>query len=210
MVAVDQLISSARIVLEAAARLSPDVSFAFTEEQAGAGNFLRTGENISQETLDRLFGSAYDSILKAPAGSPSVRTSEGTEAGGYSGKLRVGMGLYANVRAVRLVPGLLSPLRDTPHGIDYVVVRENTEGLYASRRKGVGNRDAMVDSMFMSRRAVERVSRHAFEIARSRRGAPADGVRRVTCVDKANVLQSFAFFRHVFTRGRTGVPRHRA
>jgi len=77
-------------------------------------------------------------------------------------------------------------------------VRENTEGLYLSRGKGIGNDQAMADTLLVTRRGTERVVRYAFELARRRRGALADGVRRVTCVDKSNVLASYAFFRRVF------------
>jgi 3-isopropylmalate dehydrogenase len=61
----------------------------------------------------------------------------------------------------------------------------------------------MTDTMIITRKGTERVARYAFELASSRNGAPEDGKRRVTCVDKANVLASFAFFREVFdTVGR--------
>jgi 3-isopropylmalate dehydrogenase len=82
-----------------------------------------------------------------------------------------------------------------PGSIDYVVVRENTEGLYASRGRGFVTEDVTLDTMVMTRRGVERVARRAFAIARQRSGAPGDRRRRVTCVDKANVLRGFAFFR---------------
>src|SRR5258705_478670 len=78
---------------------------------------------------------------------------------------------------------------------DDVVVRENTEGLYASRGRGFVTEDVTLDTMVMTRRGVERVARRAFAIARQRSGAPGDRRRRVTCVDKANVLRGFAFFR---------------
>jgi len=83
--------------------------------------------------------------------------------------------------------------------IDYVIVRENTEGLYASRGGGVrvGNRVA-TDSMVITRAGTERIARYAFRLAQRRQGSSADGRRRVTCVDKANVLASMAFFRQVF------------
>jgi 3-isopropylmalate dehydrogenase len=80
-----------------------------------------------------------------------------------------------------------------------VLVRENTEGLYASRGGGVrvGGHVA-IDTLVVTRAGAARICRQAFELARRRGGAPLDGQRRVTCVDKANVLKSFAFFREVF------------
>jgi 3-isopropylmalate dehydrogenase len=92
-----------------------------------------------------------------------------------------------------------SPLADwKPGQIDYVVVRENTEGLYASRGAGVNLRGEVVtDTLVMTRRGVERVARFAFDLARRRGGAPRDRRRRVTVCDKANILRSYAFFRAV-------------
>ena len=92
------------------------------------------------------------------------------------------------------MPGALAA---QPH-IDYVIVRENTEGLYASRGRGVGNDHAHADQLLVTRAGTERVVRRAFRVAATRAGAPADGISRVTCVDKANVLPSLAFFRRVF------------
>jgi len=109
--------------------------------------------------------------------------------------------LYAGMRPVKLYPGVPSPLRLPPDPrIDYVILRENTEGLFASLGGGskVGE-ELAVDTLVITRKGTERVVRRAFETARARgRGAPADGVKRVTCVDKANVFRSYAFFRQVF------------
>jgi 3-isopropylmalate dehydrogenase len=83
--------------------------------------------------------------------------------------------------------------------IDYMIMRENTEGLYASRGAGVKvGEHVAVDNMVITRPGTERIVRYAFRIAQKRQGAPADKVRRVTCVDKANVLKSMAFFRQIF------------
>ncbi len=79
-----------------------------------------------------------------------------------------------------------------------MIVRENTEGLYLSRGRGVGNDDVMTDTLMVTRRGVERIARFAFETAKGRSGAPSDGRSRVTCVDKSNVLRSFGLFRRVF------------
>ena len=87
-----------------------------------------------------------------------------------------------------------------------MIVRENTEGLYASRGLGIVNRWAASDTLLMTRPGVERIVRFAFDRAMERRGAPADGVSRVTCVDKANVLRTFAFFRSIFDEVATDYP----
>ena len=78
--------------------------------------------------------------------------------------------------------------------------------LYASRGRGFVTPEVALDTMLMTRRGVERVARKAFDLARGRDGAPADGVRRVTCVDKANVLRGFAFFRQTFLDGARDYP----
>jgi 3-isopropylmalate dehydrogenase len=161
----------------------------------GADTFRRTGEPMSAASIDIVRTS--DSTLKGPVGLPDVRYPDGTEAGVLGGVLRSGLDLYANIRPITLLPGVRSPLR-TNEPIDYVMVRENTEGLYAARGRGVGTVDAIADTMMITRRGTERIVRRAFEIAARRHGAPRDGVSRVTCVDKANVLRSMFFFREIF------------
>ena len=161
---------------------------------AGASLYRRTSRAMTDETLEAC--RRADAVLKGPVGDPAVRAADGTEAGVLGGILRPGLDAYANVRPVRLYPGVTSALAGrAPGSIDYVVVRENTEGLYASRGRGFVTADVSLDTMVMTRRGVERIARKAFELCRQRQGAPADGARRVTCVDKANVLRGFAFFR---------------
>ena len=192
-----ELMESAAAALEAVRSADGGFSLDLEEHEAGAGRYAKRGERISAETL-RACREA-DGVLKAPVGDPAVRSPEGTEAGLLGGILRTGLDLFANVRPIKLYPGARSPLAGrAPGGIDYVVIRENTEGLYASRDKGVGGRHAVSDAMLITRPGTERVVRFAFELARERGGAPEDGVRRVTCVDKSNVLRSMALFREVF------------
>ncbi|CAM02471.1 3-isopropylmalate dehydrogenase [Saccharopolyspora erythraea NRRL 2338] len=196
-----ELVRSAVEVLRAAA--GRDVELRFTSEDAGADAFRRTGSAMSAATLERI-RTRYHGVLKGPVGLPGVRHPDGTEAGLLGGVLRGGLDTYANVRPIALLPGVDAPLRGT--AVDYVIVRENTEGLYLSRGRGVGNDRACADQLLMTRHGVERVVVHAFELATRRTGAPADGVRRVTCVDKSNVLRSFAFFREVFDEVATRYP----
>ncbi|GGM69519.1 3-isopropylmalate dehydrogenase [Thermogymnomonas acidicola] len=144
----------------------------------------------------------FRAILKGPMGDPGIRNRQGTEGGlDLILALRFSLDLYANVRPVRLLPGVSSPLRNfsRPDSIDYTLIRENSEGLYASHFGGMELRDEVaVDNQIITRKGVERVSRMAFEIARRGRGSPWDGRKRVLCVEKSNVLRSFAFFRRVF------------
>jgi len=86
-----------------------------------------------------------------------------------------------------------------------VIVRENTEGLYASRGAGIDLRgEVATDTLIVTRKGVERVARFAFDLSRRRGGAPGDGRRRVTVCDKANILRTYAFFRAVCDEVATG------
>ena len=168
----------------------------FEYVQGGAALYQREGFNLHPESLETIRNA--DACFKGPVGLPSVRLPDGTEPGLLGGVLRIQLDTYANVRPVKLLPGIEAPLKAKPGDIDYVIVRENTEGMYLSRGKGIGTDQAMADTMLITRKGTERVCRYAFELARKRNGAPSDGRRRVTCVDKSNVLASHYFFRSVY------------
>jgi 3-isopropylmalate dehydrogenase len=173
------------------------LQFAFEEVEAGAACYRRTGEDLPRETLDVC--RAGDAILFGAAGLPDVRFPDGTELAPQL-TLRVVLDLYIGLRPIKLYPGVPSPLR-LPEGerIDYVILRENTEGLYASRGAGVRvGGHVVTDTLVVTRPGTARICRQAFELARRRAGAPRDGIRRVTVVDKSNVLKSYAFFREIF------------
>lgn len=199
-----EITQAALVVLHALTRKRCTFSFQVLYQEAGAGFYRRTGRNAPADLVEQCHRA--DAVLKGPAGLPDVRLPDGTEAGLLGGLLRPGLDAYANVRPIKLWPGVSAPTVFRPRQIDYVIVRENSEGLYASRGTGVGNEWAMTDTLLMTRRGVERVVRRAFELARRRSGAPADRVRRVTCVDKSNVLRSFAFFRRIFTEVARDYP----
>ncbi len=172
--------------------------FEFTEYAAGADCYTATGEAFPDETQEAC--RAADAVLHGAAGLPDVLYPDGTEAGqDFSMKIRAALDLYANIRPIKLYEGVTPPLAGRkPSDIDYVIVRENTEGLYAARAGGNLLRDEMAsDTMVITRKGTARVVREAAELALQRNGAPADGKRRVTIVDKSNVLRSFAFFRRV-------------
>jgi 3-isopropylmalate dehydrogenase len=135
---------------------------------------------------------------------PDVRLPDGTEAGVLGGRFRNGLDLYVNLRPVKLYPNVPTALANRQPGeIDWVMVRENTEGLYASRGNGVvaTSGQAATDTLMITRRGTERIVRYAFEVARQR-----NGKKRVTCVDKSNVLRSFAFFRQIFKEVAADYP----
>ncbi|KAF7962417.1 3-isopropylmalate dehydrogenase [Cupriavidus sp. UYMU48A] len=170
----------------------------FTQLDGGAAHYAKTGNVLPEETYAAC--KSAHAILHGAAGLPGITYPDGTEVGNdLHLLLRFKLDLYANVRPVRLLRGVKSPLADwKPGQIDYVIVRENTEGLYASRGGGINLRGELAtDTIVVTRKGVERVARFCFELARSRKGAPRDGKRRVTVCDKANILRSYAFFRAV-------------
>lgn len=176
-----------------------DTPLRFSEHAAGAELYRKTGDSFPEATF-RACRDA-DAILHGAAGIPGIVHPDGTEAGlDFTLRLRFELDLFANIRPIKLYPGLRSPLAGVkPGGIDYIILRENSEGLYAARGAGAQLRgEVAVDTLVQTRKGIERIVRKAFELARMTDGAPEDGVRRVTCVDKANVLRSYAFFRAIF------------
>ncbi|RUU08825.1 isocitrate/isopropylmalate dehydrogenase family protein, partial [Mesorhizobium sp. M7A.T.Ca.TU.009.01.3.2] len=181
------------------AALGPGNPLHFSEYPAGAEHFLKTGQSFPEPTFQAC--RAADAILHGAGGLPGVVHPDGTEAGlDFTLRLRFELDLYANVRPIRLFEGVPSPLSGVKAGdIDYIILRENSEGLYAARGSGALLRgEVAVDTLVQTRSGIVRIVRKAFELARQSGGAPRDGVRRVTCCDKANVLRSYAFFRSVF------------
>jgi 3-isopropylmalate dehydrogenase len=172
------------------------------EYEAGAGAYQKYGEALSEATLAGC--RQADAILKGPTGLPDVRLPDGTEAGILGGRLRNGLDLYVNLRPIRLYPNVPTVLNNRkPEDIDWVMVRENTEGLYASRGCGVvaNTGQAVTDTLMITRLGAERIVRYAFEEARRRNRR-----KHVTCVDKSNVLRSLAFFRQIFDEVAQAYP----
>jgi 3-isopropylmalate dehydrogenase len=186
-----------RVLDELATLTGGDLSFTLEWYDAGAHAWQRTGEAISPETY-RACRHAH-AILFGAAGLPGARHADGREVGGdLMFTLRHGLELYAGIRPIRTFQGVPTALRRDVGEIDYVIVRENTEGVYAGRPGGsrVGN-EVVADTSVVTRRGTTRIARRAFDIARSRSGRPSDGTSVVACVDKSNVLASYAFFREV-------------
>jgi 3-isopropylmalate dehydrogenase len=190
-----EVVAVARDVLERVEQVSgADPGFRLETIEAGAGRWRRTGSAFAEE--DYQLCRAADAMLLGAMGLPDVRHPDGREAGGdVIFKLRFGLDLYAGIRPVRRYDGPLSPLRD-PGRIDYVIVRENTEGFYAARPGGSRVADEVAaDTSIITRAGTERIARRAFELAERRAGR-----RSVTSVDKANVLGSYALWRTVVER----------
>lgn len=162
----------------------------------GAECYKREGAALPQATRDACLKA--DAVLHGAIGVPSIVYPDGTEIGqDFSMQARQLMDLYANIRPVFKYDGL-APAITFDRPIDYVIVRENTEGLYAAHGGGnVIRGEVATDTLVMTRKGIERIVRKAAELSLSRNGAPSDGKHRVTIVDKANVLRSYAFFRNV-------------
>ncbi|MFH1569225.1 MAG: isocitrate/isopropylmalate dehydrogenase family protein, partial [Gemmatimonadota bacterium] len=179
----------------------------FTEHPVGADCFLACGTPLPEATLEAC--RRADAVLLGAAGRPDVRWPDGTEMRPQV-DLRFQLDLYAGVRPIYLYAAHHTPLKGLgPGDIDFVILRENVEGLFASMNGGIELRgEVAVDSMVMTRTGTERVTRYAFQLARQRqrqgRGRP--GSPRVTCVDKANIFRSMAFFRRIFDRVGEGFP----
>ncbi|BCG71759.1 3-isopropylmalate dehydrogenase [Mesorhizobium sp. 113-1-2] len=189
------------------AALGSNSPLRFSDYPAGAEHFLKTGQSFPEPTFQAC--RAADAILHGAGGLPGVVHPDGTEAGlDFTLRLRFELDLYANIRPIRLFEGVQSPLSGIKAGdIDYIILRENSEGLYAARGSGALLRgEVAVDTLVQTRSGIERIVRKAFELARQSNGAPRDGLRRVTCCDKANVLRSYAFFRSVFDEVAHGYP----
>jgi len=190
-----EVMAEALKVLRAIETHFPGLRFDCKEYRAGARCYKETGTDLPVETLEAC--KTADAILFGATGDPSIRFPNGTEIMPQL-TLRFVLDLYAGIRPIKRYAGVPPTLAGDP-AIDYVIMRENTEGLYASRGAGVQvGEHAAVDNMVITRPGTERIVRYAFRVAQRRQGAPADKVRRVTCVDKANVLKSMAFFRQIF------------
>ena len=163
----------------AAARFGFDVST--TDYDLGGNRYLQTGEVLPESTIEEL--RAHDAILLGAVGTPEV--PPGVLERGLLLRLRFAFDQYVNLRPVKLYPGVTSPVAGLdPSRCDLVVVRENTEGLYAGAGGGLYRdtaREVATQESLNTRFGVERVVRDAFERANRRRGL-------LTLCHKTNVL----------------------
>jgi 3-isopropylmalate dehydrogenase len=186
-----------RVLRAVEARLD-GVRFVLQEHSVGAGEYLKGGDPLPKVALDAC--RQADAILLGAMGLPDVRWPNGKEMTPQI-DLREILDLYAGVRPVRLYHEHDCPLKRYQAGeIDFVIVRESTEGLFSARLSEADPQAGEVrDVMRITRRGAERVCRFAFELARLRRN-------KVTLVDKANVLPSMVFFRQVFLEVAKAYP----
>ena len=178
--------------------------FDLQNELIGGAAIDATGEALTEETLNECIKA--DAVLLGAVGSPKydnplnkVRPEDGLLA------LRKGMGLYANLRPVKVLPMLVDHTNlkpDVVRGVDLMVVRELTGGLYFGRPKRQytttrGRR--AVDSMVYSEQEISRIAKVGFELARSRS-------KKLMSVDKANVLESSRLWRKVVSEVAADYP----
>ena len=207
-----EVVNEAVRVLRACEEAVPGLRLSLETYEAGARYYSKSGKKEEWEPGAFEACQKADAILMGAVGLPSVTYSDGRPVGAkVVFGLRMGLDLYANVRPVRLLDGVESPLRSkTSKDIDFVIVRENTEDLYA-QIQGVlargGLEETGVDVRIITSKGSERVVRYSFNLALKRREAPGDGRKRVTCVDKSNVLRGDRLFRSVFDKVGRFFPR---
>ena len=176
--------------------------FTCDDIHAGAAYFAETGRDIETDGETRA-GDA-DAIFLGAIGLPSIRHEDGTEISPHL-RLRDRFQLYAGVRPVRAYPNAPQRLADPrAAGLDLVIIRESTEGLFYTA--AVHNRsivegevtapDAVSDIMRITASTTRKLHEFAFNMTRRRRDRGRVG--KLTCVDKANVFKSQAFFRTLF------------
>ncbi len=200
-----EVIREGKKVLKAVSDLY-GITFDMAEYSCGGEYYLKTGKEWEDDAFEEC--RKADAILLGAIGWPGARLPDGNLAGaGVVFGLRFGLDLYANVRPAKLYPGVRHKICDEfvqvwkPESVDFVIIRENTEGCYTptggSLTRG-GETELAVDSRVITRKACERVIRFAFELCMKRKGAPKDGKQRVTCVDKSNVMKGCQLFRKIY------------
>jgi 3-isopropylmalate dehydrogenase len=193
-----EVMAEAIRVLQAATEDRSDQRFHLTEYAVGAAEYLRGGDPLPESALEACRNA--DAILLGAMGLPDVRWPDGREMAPQL-DLREKLDLYCGLRPIRLYHAADTPLKGYQAGeIDFVIVRESTEGLFSSRLATTPpGAKSVEDILRVSRNGSERLFRAAFRQARRRR-------RKVTLVDKANVLPSMVFFRAVFDEVASEFP----
>jgi len=202
-------------VLSAVQAKIKNLSFEYEHFPWGCDYYLANGEMMPQNGLEILKG--FDAIYLGAIGDP--RVPDHISVRDLVLQIRIGFDQYANVRPIKLLEGVSCPLKDkTPQDIDFVVIRENTEGFYAGcggrYRKGTpehgkyaGLRQVFADSEevvvqegVLSQIGVERVITYAFDLARSRK-------KHLTCCTKSNALNySMVYWDEVFRKIASSYP----
>ena len=173
---------------------------------AGASYYRDTGQDIETDGEERA-GKA-DAMYVGAIGLPAIRAKDGTEIAPHL-RLRERFELYAGVRPVKAYKGAPRMLLDErANEIDLVIIRECTEGLFYTAavhdRSPKTNKDEARETLRLTRSITERLCDFAFRLAERRKSSGGKGM--LTCVDKANVFQAFAFFRKIFDERAAHFP----
>jgi 3-isopropylmalate dehydrogenase len=179
----------------------------FEHHPGGAQLFADTGTAFPDSSMRAC--QRADAVLFGAMGLPHVRYADGTEIAPQL-DIRRELDLYAGVRPIRALPGVPLPLADArARDIDFVLVREQTEGWFFGRYNPAAAPAATEDEAYdigrVTRAGSERLFDFAFRLAQRRKRAnPAKG--RVTCVDKANVFAGMAFMNRIFWERARSFP----
>ncbi len=178
-------------------------SLIFSTAAAGAAHYVKTKESLPESSLS--LARSSDAILLSAMGLPDVRYDDGTEISPQI-DLRKEFNLYAGVRPVVVRDGKSCPLiRPNGETIDFVLIRESTEGLFHTQGKGEVTETEAKETLLITRQVSEKLFDFAFNYATQRKAAGV-GKGHVTCVDKANVFRAFAFFRKIFYERAKNFP----
>jgi 3-isopropylmalate dehydrogenase len=170
-----------KVLTKAAKKFSFPLSFTYFDW--GGQRYLKTGETLPEGAVDTLRG--FDAIFLGAIGHPDVKP--GILEQGILLRLRFELDQYINLRPVKLYPNVETPLANKgPADIDFIIVRENVEGLYIGAggflKKGTPD-EVAIQEMVYTRKGVERCVRFAFDLTRKR-----DKKRKLTLAGKTNVL----------------------
>ncbi|MFQ3316831.1 MAG: isocitrate/isopropylmalate dehydrogenase [Candidatus Poseidoniaceae archaeon] len=197
----------------------------------GGQHYIETGEEWAEGSFDFCRDEA-DALYLGAIGHPGAYLPNGDLAGGsVILGLRSGLDLYANLRPIKLYEGVPHKVHGKftqiwePGMVDMTILRENTEGLYHSLLRRSADRamgrtpyeppemtfpglkgEVAYDPRPISEHGSERLIRMGFEIAETRNGAPIDGKKRVSCIDKSNVTRGCQLFRRTFDKVALDYP----
>jgi 3-isopropylmalate dehydrogenase len=194
-----EVIDAALAVLEAV-QARHGFRLKFDHRPGGAHHYRDTGDAFPAASMQA--SRRADAILFGAMGWPDIRYPDGTEIAPQL-DLRFELDLYAGVRPIRAIPGLPLPLAaERAKDIDFVIVRESTEGWFHARGRSTmgtsaGGDEAVHDTGEITRKGCERLFDFSFRLARARRARNA-AKGRVTCVDKSNVFLGMAFMNRIF------------
>lgn len=183
-----EVVREALKVLKASAAKG-SFGLSFTEFDFGGTRYLKTGETLPDSAIEEF--RKFDSIFLGAIGHPDVKP--GILETGILLKARFALDQYINLRPVKLYPNVETPLKDKgPEHIDFVVIRENTGGIYTGQGGAtrIGTQDEIATQLMVyDRRTVDRCLKYAFELKKRRNASdPKYAAKPITLIHKRNVL----------------------